>query len=40
VVNNLAQFKQEADVIVANRFVVDLTDAMGKIYTRDLSGQD
>ena len=40
IVNNLVQFKAEADVIVANRITDDIIDVANKIYSRDLFGKD
>jgi len=40
IVNDLAQFKKESDVIVANRITDDIRDVADKIYSRDLFGKD
>ena len=40
VVNDLSQFKCEADLIVANRLTDEICDVGDRVYTRDLFGAD
>lgn len=40
VINDLTQFKELADVIVANRITDNLQDVAEKLYSRDLFGKD
>ena len=40
VIKDLNEFKQLSDVIVANRLADDINDVQGKVYTRDVFGND
>jgi UDPglucose 6-dehydrogenase len=40
VIKDLNEFKKISDVIVANRLAADILDVQGKVYTRDLFGND
>lgn len=40
VVNDLKAFKEQADIIVANRLTSEISDIKHKVYTRDLFGND
>lgn len=40
VINNLETFKNNSDIIIANRLENDLLDIQGKVYTRDIFKRD
>ncbi len=40
VINDLSLFKQQSDIVVANRITPDIQDIVSKVFSRDLFGAD
>ena len=40
VINNLDDFKEKSDLIIANRLSDEIQDVKGKVYTRDIFNHD
>ena len=40
VIKDLDQFKRDSEIIIANRYHVELADVQNKIYTRDIYKRD
>jgi UDPglucose 6-dehydrogenase len=40
IIQNLQVFKEQCDIIIANRMTNEIDDAREKVFTRDLFGSD